>query len=425
MRLCIFEDTGVANLEPLSWTRPAFDLWLGASTLLARLRRTFPVSEVGALVRPELAALCRLRHPELAVNDAAWLRHGPVLFVNARWLPPANPTTLPQPGESALVGEQLAYACVSSVDLDDATAEQLAARLTELRRDGAALQVGGMLLDYPWQLVDRNSEALAQDYLTWREAKKQTATVDHLSIVGPREQVIVDTEATVEPHVLIDATRGPVLVERGAVVQAFSRLEGPCYVGAGTHILAARLRGGSIGPECRIGGEVEASVVLGFSNKYHDGFLGHSYVGEWVNFGAGSHTSDLRTDYGPITMQINGAQVHSGLMKIGSYLGDHTRMSIGTLLNTGSVVGPFGLLLTSGTLLPRVIPAFCRYGHGRVQERTDLGQTFATAATAMARRGQEWTDTHTELYFDLYERTAAIRERVLRDSEQHRLRRVV
>ena len=123
---------------------------------------------------------------------------------------------------------------------------------------------------------------------------------------------------------MIDATRGPVLIGREAVVQAFSRVEGPCYLGPGTQVLAARLRGGSFGPQCRLGGEVESSVVQGFSNKYHDGFLGHSYVGEWVNFGAGSHTSDLRTDYGPIKMTVNGAAVQSGVIKIGSYLGDHT-----------------------------------------------------------------------------------------------------
>ena len=244
-------------------------------------------------------------------------------------------------------------------------------------------------------------------------------------MVGPRDQVVVDSQATIEPQVLLDTTRGPVMIDRGAVVQAFTRLEGPCYVGQETQILAARVRGGSIGPLCRIGGEIESSIVLGYTNKYHEGFLGHSYVGEWVNFGAGSHTSDLRTDYGSITMKINGSQVQSGLMKIGSYLGDHTRMSINTLLNTGTVVGPFGLLLTSGTLLPRVIPAFCRYGYGRVQERTDLGQMFATAATVMARRGQEWTDTHAEFYFDLYEQTAATRERILRENEQQRLRHVM
>ena len=424
MRICVFEDTGVANLEPLSLTRPAFDLRIGASTLLSRFQRIFPAAQLGAIVRPALADLCRQMHPEMAVNDADWLRRDPVLFLNARWLPPAVPVAYPETGEIGLSGEQLAYAVVRSADLDEASPEHLAERIAEWKRDANAHQSGGSMLDYPWHFVDRNGETLAQDAFFWRSDRK-TAPAEPFTVVGPREQLFVDPDANVEPHVLIDTTRGPVLIDREAVVQAFSRLEGPCYVGQGTQILAARLRGGSIGPQCRIGGEVETSIVLGYSNKYHDGFLGHSYVGEWVNFGAGSHTSDLRTDYGPITMSINGKQVPSGLMKIGAYLGDHTRMSIGTLLNTGTVVGPFGLLLTSGNLLPRVIPAFCRYGHGQVQERTDLGQMFSTAATVLARRGQEWTETQADYFFGLYEATAPLRIRVLRDLEQSRLRRVV
>jgi UDP-N-acetylglucosamine diphosphorylase/glucosamine-1-phosphate N-acetyltransferase len=423
VRLCVFEDAGVANLEPLSLTRPAFDLWLGAGTQLERLRRVFPSAEVGAVVRPALAALCRLRYPDMPVNDADWLRRGPVLYVNARWLPPAVPATYPETGEVGLVAEQVAFAATAVHGADDSTPEQFAARLAEWRRDPAARQAGGVMLDYLWNFVDHNAEALGQDYNSWHVDRKPAAT--NISVAGPREQAVVDPAARIEPHVLIDTTRGPVLIDRDAVVQAFSRIEGPCYIGRESQIVAAKLRGGSVGPQCRIGGEVESSIVQGFSNKYHDGFLGHSYVGEWVNFGAGSHTSDLRTDYAPITMTVNGARVDSGQIKIGSYLGDHTRMSIGTLLNTGTVIGPFGLLLTSGTLLPRVIPAFCRYGHGRIQERTDLREMFATAATVMARRGEEWTETHADVYFGLFEQTAANRSRVLRESEQSRLRRVV
>jgi UDP-N-acetylglucosamine diphosphorylase/glucosamine-1-phosphate N-acetyltransferase len=281
------------------------------------------------------------------------------------------------------------------------------------------------MLNYLWDFVERNAEALELDYVAWRAERHHATEGAAFSIIGPRERVIVAPGATVEPHVLMDATRGPVLLDRGAVVQAFSRLEGPCYVGQGTQVLAARLRGGSLGPQCRVGGEVESSIMVGYGNKYHDGFLGHSYVGEWVNFGAGSHTSDLRTDYGNIVMPVNGAKINTGMMKIGSYLGDHARMSINTLLNTGTVVGPFALLLTSGKLLPRVIPAFAGYSHGRLEERTDLRQMFATAATVMARREREWTEAHAELYFGLYEQTAEHRSRVLREAEQHRLRRVV
>jgi UDP-N-acetylglucosamine diphosphorylase/glucosamine-1-phosphate N-acetyltransferase len=216
-----------------------------------------------------------------------------------------------------------------------------------------------------------------------------------------------------------------VLVDHGAVVRSFSRLEGPCYVGPGTQVRGAKVSGSSFGPHCRIGGEVEGSIIAGFSNKAHDGFLGHSYLGEWINFGAGTHTSDLRNDYGEVRVLLGGQMVATGLLKVGSFVGDHTKTCIGTLLNTGSVIGPFGQLVTPGTLLPRLLPAFCQVSHGQVQERTDLKQMFATAATAMFRRGRVWTEAHAEFFLGLYERTAAERRQVLRDGEQRRFRQVV
>ena len=98
-----------------------------------------------------------------------------------------------------------------------------------------------------------------------------------------------------------DTTGGPVVIDREAVVTAFTRLEGPCYIGPRTQVHGAKIRAGTtLGPDCRIGGEVEASIVQGHSNKYHDGFLGHAYLGEWVNLGAGTQNSDLRNDYGEV-----------------------------------------------------------------------------------------------------------------------------
>jgi hypothetical protein len=189
-------------------------------------------------------------------------------------------------------------------------------------------------------------------------------------------------------------------------------------------VLAGRVKGSSFGPNCRIGGEVESSIVHAYSNKAHEGFLGHSYIGEWVNLGSGTQTSDLRNDYGKVTVTIAGQKVDTGLLKVGSFIGDHTKTSISCLFNTGSVAGPFGMLIDSGGLLPRTLPAFCLYHEGRIRERTDLGAMFATAATMMARRDMTWSAAHADFFLDLYERTSGERGRLLRDSEQ-RLRRVV
>src|SRR5262249_44367679 len=102
------------------------------------------------------------------------------------------------------------------------------------------------------------------------------------------------------------------------------------------------------GPQCRLGGEVEASIVHGHSNKAHEGFLGHSYLGEWVNFGAGTQTSDLRNDYYDVTLTVAGRRGETGLLKVGSFVGDHPKTSVNSLFNTGSVCGPFAMLVTSG-----------------------------------------------------------------------------
>jgi UDP-N-acetylglucosamine diphosphorylase / glucose-1-phosphate thymidylyltransferase / UDP-N-acetylgalactosamine diphosphorylase / glucosamine-1-phosphate N-acetyltransferase / galactosamine-1-phosphate N-acetyltransferase len=425
VRVCVYEDAGITRLHPLSLTRPAFDLRCGAATLLDRQLRCF-TAEKAAFVRPELAGLTRLAHPGLPVNEPGWPggSDGLVLLVNARWLPPAFVHQPPAP-EVGLVGEQVAYAAVPAAEARDLTGQTLVWQVGSWKRALPRRPAGGAMIEHPWDLVGHNASALEQDHRHWLTHREGAPVPAGAHLVGPAERYVADPTARVEPLVLVDTTRGPVLVDRGAVVQAFSRLEGPCYVGPHTQVLAARVRGSSLGEQCRVGGEVEASIIHGFSNKAHDGFLGHSYVGEWVNLGAGTQTSDLRNDYAPVTMWCGGHKVETGLLKVGSFIGDHTKTSLDTLFNTGSVAGPFGQLVGSGSLLPRALPSFCRYQHGRVQERTDLREMFATAAAVMARRGREWTAGHADFFLELYERTAGERRQALRDAEQRLLRRVV
>jgi hypothetical protein len=189
-----------------------------------------------------------------------------------------------------------------------------------------------------------------------------------------------------------------------------------------TQVLAARLRGSSLGPQCRVGGEVEASILQGYANKAHDGFLGHAYLGQWVNLGAGTHSSDLRNDYRSVRLRVAGREVDTGLLKVGCFVGDHVKSSIGVLLNTGTAVGPFAQLLACGSLLPRWLPAFSQVAQGRLQERTDLRVMFATAATVLGRRGQVWSESHADFFLDLYARTAAERRQAIHDADLRRLR---
>jgi UDP-N-acetylglucosamine diphosphorylase/glucosamine-1-phosphate N-acetyltransferase len=422
MRLCVFEDAGFAGLEPLSLTRPVFELRCGARTLRERQARLFAASETAALVRPELAPLYRLEHPEITVNPSRPAGAGAAAFVNGRWLPPAGAPAADGPAVG-LVGGEVAYAVLPAGQAGDVTYETLPWRLEEWKRELPCREAGGVLVAHPWDLVEHNGAALEQDFAAWDADHDRAPT--GAAVVGPADRVRIDPTAAVEPLVLIDATAGPVLVDRGATVRAFSRLQGPCYVGPGTHVLGAALRGSSVGPHCRVGGEVEAAVFQGHANKAHDGFLGHSYVGEWVNLGAGTQASDLRTDYESVRFRLHGRAIDSGLLKVGAFLGDHAKTSVGALLNTGSAVGPFAQLLADGGLLPRAVPGFCRYAHGRLQERSDLREMFATAAVVMGRRGRCWTEAHADFFLGLFERTADGRRLALREAEHKRLRRAV
>jgi UDP-N-acetylglucosamine diphosphorylase/glucosamine-1-phosphate N-acetyltransferase len=248
----------------------------------------------------------------------------------------------------------------------------------------------------------------------------------HVAVTGPLDRFVVAEDASIEPFVFVDTRGGPVLIDRGAFVNSFSRLEGPCYIGRDSWIVGAKLRGGTtIGPGCKIGGEVEASIVQGFSNKYHEGFLGHSYIGEWVNLAAATQTSDLRNDYDVVRATIDGHRVVTGRTKVGAYIGDHVKTGLGAMLNTGTTVGPFANVLPAGSLLPPVIPAFSRTHHGGFQEITDLRKTFTTAGRVMQRRGKVLTDEHREFYYNLFESTAERRREMMRAADMRRLKRSI
>jgi UDP-N-acetylglucosamine diphosphorylase/glucosamine-1-phosphate N-acetyltransferase len=244
-----------------------------------------------------------------------------------------------------------------------------------------------------------------------------------VAVVGPADRLAVATSARIDPMVVADTTAGPVLIDAGAVISAFTRLEGPCYVGPGTHVLGAKVRSGTtLGPGCRIGGEVEASIVQGHTNKYHDGFLGHACVGEWVNLGAGTQNSDLRNDYGEVQVTVNGRRVATGLSKVGCFIGDHTKTGLGTLLNTGTSAGVFCNLLPGG-LLPRHLPSFGSCWNGVLTDNGEMHGLLHTAGEVMRRRGKDLTEAHAVLYRTLHDLTATERRRALREAEQRRLRR--
>jgi UDP-N-acetylglucosamine diphosphorylase/glucosamine-1-phosphate N-acetyltransferase len=424
MRVCLFEDRLALDLEPLTLTRPVFALLCGCTSLAEKQYRAFSASRRGAVVRPELTEVCRQGDSAVAVNDPRWLSSGPLILVNGRWLPPAPPVLA---GEFepcvGLVEDEVAFAMLGSDLAGTLATASLEECLERCRQVLPARGAGGCLLRHLWELVDHNGDEITLDtWLSSPERRRRDSVP--LSLVGPADRLIVDPTARIEPLVAADTTTGPVVIDRQAVVAAFTRLEGPCYIGPGTHVLGAKVRAGtSLGPQCRIGGEVEAAVILGHSNKYHDGFLGHAYIGEWVNLGAGTSNSDLRNDYGEVHVPVNGQVVASGRSKVGCFIGDHTKAGLGTLLNTGTSAGVFCNLLPTGGLLPKHVPSFASVWNARLVENRDVDSLLRTADRVMRRRGQALSEAQRELYRTLFDQTAAARWQTIRDAEVRRLRR--
>jgi len=188
-------------------------------------------------------------------------------------------------------------------------------------------------------------------------------------------------------------------------IQSHTLVKGPCYVGDDSILTGGKIREGtSIGPVCRIGGEVDDSIFLGYSNKYHEGFLGHSYVGEWVNLGALTTNSDLKNNYGNIRMMVNGTEVDSGQTKVGAFIGDHVKTGIGTLLNTGVSIGFASNLFGGGMLKSKSIPSFF-WGSTEKQEEYELSKSIETAKAVRKRRGMEFTREEENLFKIIFKLT--------------------
>ena len=426
MRLCLVEDIAVAGLEPLALTRPAYDLRLGAGTIGQKIRRAFgfdPHSPGrGVVVRPHLANVLKSRDPHLAVNDREWLGAGSTLIVNARWVPPSE--FVPPTRTGSWVGlceDQVAFAFVEADLAGGLDPHTVDGWFDEVAGKLQKHDVGGEWITRPWDIVAKNSAHLERDFAETGKSGIGNRSLANVALVGPLERLFIDESVRLDPYTVLDTTNGPITIEAGVIVQPFTRVEGPCHIGRDTQLFRANLRGGvTLGPNCRIGGEVEQSIVHGSSNKYHEGFLGHAYIGEWVNLGAITSNSDLRNDYGEVFVPLGGDPVGTGQAKVGCFIGDHTRTGLGSMLNTGTAIGVMCNVLPAGLLLPKHVPSFTAVLYGRVAPGFALDELFNTAKIVMGRRNQIFTEVDRQLYLDLHEQTRLERERAFQKNNDRR-----
>ena len=285
------------------------------------------------------------------------------------------------------------------------------------------------LAKYQWDVVLKNGKVIDSDFEISGRSGIEGSFHEDSSVYGPEDRLYIAKGAEIHPQVVIDTNHGSVTIEEGAIVFPHSRIEGPCYIGKDTQITRGNIREGcSFGPVCRVGGEVEEAVIHAYSNKYHDGFLGHAYVCEWVNLGALTTNSDLKNDYGSVEVYMQRddgtfSYVDSGSTKVGSFIGDHTKTSIGVFLNTGSNVGVMTLLMSTGGVLPKHIPSFAWYLEGAITGGFGYKKLKETAEIVTTRRGRPLTDADRALLDYVYEMTMEERKRLIKKDRKKLLRK--
>jgi UDP-N-acetylglucosamine diphosphorylase/glucosamine-1-phosphate N-acetyltransferase len=354
MNIAYFEDEGYRRLLPLTWLRAGFELRCGCDRLVDKVRARLGARVARLWVRDSIRAVVAERLPLDPVDpNAGWCA------LNARTLATGR-VPLPEPGLAWRQDGELLAAGLSAQEVPSLTAELFSdpqAREEWLRRfrfEEVPDQV--RLIRYPWDLIVANPTELRRQCQAGGMHQGHVYPGAHLVQPG---QIHIAPGARVKPGVVLDAEEGPIHIDRDALVQPNAAVEGPCYIGPGSIIRpGASIRGGtSIGPVCKVGGEIDGSIIHGYTNKQHDGFLGHSYVAEWINLGADTVTSDLKNTYGTIRVFINGVGVETGQHFIGSIIGDHSKTGIGTILPTGCVIGVAANVFTQRPL-PKFIPSF-------------------------------------------------------------------
>ncbi len=380
--ITFFDDAQHSDLYPLTLTRPAADLRTGILTISEKWARLLGATEVSFQTVPHLSSLfCE-------TPGAEW-------FINGRLLPsPALLDTLNtlEPGASLLD----------------------AAGILLLRRAGEAGKK--IVFDLPVQLIRRpqdlfllNAEQIKSDFEWITRGRESAPLHESNKVIGPHP-VFLEPGAKAICSIF-NTTEGPIYLDADSEVMEGCMIRGPFSLGAHSQLkMGTRIyTGTSIGPHCKMGGEINNSVVMGYSNKAHEGFLGNSVIGAWCNLGADSNNSNLKNNYDEVKLWHYGTQrfEKTGLQFCGLIMGDHSKCGINTMFNTGTVVGVSCNVFGAG--FPRnFIPDFAWGGAaGFVTYKPE--QALATVRRVFERRKKDLSEEEEQMLRSVFEMTGSLR----------------
>lgn len=377
--LVLFDDLQAQRWAPFALTRPIGELLFGTEKLAERAGRVFGLEVAGYLTSEHLHEFSEAGAPGVLRLDG--LPRQATLFWCSRAVPEKAPEVKEDQGPTAyLIDERPVGLYLPAGQLPDPE------YLSELRLDsapGTRVPVQGRLLEWPWELVAECSEQLARDLAGLEPATEVPAGVHREG----KHEVILAPDVRIELGTFLDTREGPIRLGEGTEVRTGTRLSGPAAIGARSRLLGGSFERIVAGPYSYLQGEMADCVVLGYTNKAHQGYIGHAYIGKWVNLGALTTNSDLKNNYRPVRVWTPAGMLDSGSLKVGCFLGDHVKTGIGLMLGTGTVVGA-GSNLYGTAMPPRYVEPFS-WGEGADLGEYRLAEFLDTAERSMARRGVE------------------------------------
>lgn len=378
--LYFYDDARARQFEPFALTRPCSELRAGTSLIRRRWERATSLPSAGFISSRHLANFEEANAPP-AVAPKTEIPAGAVI-VNTRCVIP-NDLALDRFDLLMCEGSACAVKLARALPLSqfaDGTVD-----LGSIQTSLGGRKIEGRWLSDLWEFITTLNDQLTEDIP--RRAKSLGAAAKTDAAMIGDHPIFVEEGAQIGPHVVLDASAGPILVRKGAVVAPFTHLIGPVYVGFGSQILGDRVKTSSIGDNCKVRGEISNTIVLGHSNKSHAGFVGHSYLGRWVNLGALTTTSNLKNTYGPVQLWTPSGLRDTEQQFLGTMFGDHAKTGIGTMLSTGTVIGA-GANVFGSAMPPKVVAPFA-WGDGEPYDTYDVAKFLTVAERVMARRHVE------------------------------------
>ncbi len=375
--LVLYDDARARQFEPFALTRPAGELRAGAELIRRRWERAVRGRAAGFAGAPHLAAFEEFDAPPSASGTLA----AGTIVANARCAIALD----------ASLGDASVWNCDGRVAAVRLAAPMDVARLSDgtLRLDalapgtgGAVAEIRGWWMEEIWDLSARLSNMLVADITALAPGAEDVPS--HVSVLG-EHRAYAERGAYFEPYVIVDTSDGPVLVRRGARIAAFTRLVGPCVIGEDVQVGGGKIKNCSIGEHSRVHGELSGTIFIGHSNKVHDGFIGDSVLGRWANVGAGTITSNLKNSYGEVSLWTPAGLRRTHQTFLGSFIGDHAKLGIGTRLTTGCVIGA-GANVFGSEMPPKFVPPFA-WGDRPPFGEFEAAKFLEVASRVMARRG--------------------------------------